>query len=184
MKRQLLISFSLVVLGGLMLGMAQDAVAGHEIVGAPKCKVCHKAKTGDQWKIWTESAHAKAFQTLASEESKKIAAEKGLGDPQQEDACLKCHATKAFLGAEAVVSAKGKYADTEGVGCEACHGPGSDFKTRKIMTNPEAAKAAGLLIDKSEEACTKCHNEESPTFKGFDFEERWAEIAHPVPAEE
>ena len=32
MKRQLLISFSLVVLGGLMLGMAQDAVAGHEIV--------------------------------------------------------------------------------------------------------------------------------------------------------
>ncbi len=88
------------------------------------------------------------------------------------------------MGAEAVVSAKGKYADTEGVGCEACHGPGSDYKSKKIMTNPEAHEAAGLMIVKTAEACAKCHNEESPTFKDFDFEKRWAEIAHPVPAEE
>jgi len=95
MKRQLLISFSL--------------VAGHEIIGAPKCKTCHKAKTGDQWKIWTESAHAKAFETLASEEAKKIAADKKLGDPQTEDACLKCHTTKAFLGSEVVVNEIRRY---------------------------------------------------------------------------
>jgi len=184
MKRQLLISFSLFVLGGLMFGLAQDAVAGHEIVGAPKCKTCHKAKTGDQWKIWTESVHAKAFETLASEEAKKIAADKELGDPQTEDACLKCHTTKAYLGAEAVVSEKGKYADTEGVGCEACHGPGSDYKSKKIMTDPATHEAAGLVMVKTADACTKCHNEESPTFKDFDFEKRWAEIAHPVPTEE
>jgi hypothetical protein len=27
----------------------------------------------------------------------------------------------------------------------------------------------------------KCHNEESPTFAGFNFDESWAKIAHPVP---
>ena len=67
----------------------QHAVAAPEIIGAPKCKTCHREKTGNQWQIWTESAHARAFETLASEESKKIAAENGLGDPQHEVACLR-----------------------------------------------------------------------------------------------
>jgi len=184
MKKQRLMSLSLIMLGGLILGMAQDAVAGHEIIGAPKCKGCHKARTGDQWKIWTESAHAGAFETLASGEARKIAAENGLGDPQQEDACLKCHATRASLGSGVVVNEKGKYADSEGVGCESCHGPGPDYKSKKVMIDPEAARAAGLVMIKTADACTKCHNEESPTFKDFDFEKRWAEIAHPAPTEE
>jgi len=172
---------SLVVLGGLIFGMAQNVVADHEIIGAPKCKTCHRAKTGDQWKIWTESAHARAFETLASDESSKIAADKGLGNPQQEVACLKCHATQASLGDGVVVNEKGKYTDSEGVGCESCHGPGSDYKAKKIMEDPEAARAAGLVMTTGTEGCTTCHNEESPTFKGFDFETRWGEIAHPVP---
>jgi hypothetical protein len=175
---------SLLLLGGLVLGIAPQANAVPEIIGAPKCKGCHKAKTGDQWKIWTESAHARAFETLASEKSKNIAKEKGLGDPQTEDACLKCHATKSSLGAGVVVNQKGKYADTEGVGCESCHGPGSDYKSKKVMVDPEAARGAGLIMIGSAEGCTHCHNEESPTFKGFDFEPRWAEIAHPVPLQE
>jgi len=164
-----------------MAGMVSEAVAGHELVGAPSCKMCHKAKTGDQWKIWTESAHASAFETLASEEAKKIAADKGLGDPQKEEACLKCHTTHAFLGKDTVVATKNKYKDSEGVGCEACHGPGSDYKKKKIMVDSEAAKAAGLLMVKEEAHCAKCHNEESPTFKGFDFAKRWEQIKHPVP---
>ena len=78
-----------VSLGGLLfptfslLCDSQDVFANAEIIGARKCKTCHKAKTGDQWKIWTESAHARAFETLASEQSRKIASDKGLGDPQQ-----------------------------------------------------------------------------------------------------
>jgi len=146
---------------------SQDVFANPEIIGAPKCKSCHKAKTGDQWKIWTESAHARAFETLASEESHKIAADKGLGDPQQEEACLKCHVTKASLGAGAVINEKAKYADSEGVGCESCHGPGSDYKSKKVMVDPEAARLAGLVMIKDAEGCTQCHNEESPTFKGL-----------------
>ena len=163
-----------------LFNFSQDANASPELIGASKCKVCHKAKTGDQWKIWTESAHARAFETLASEEAGKIVSDMGLGDPQQEEACLRCHATKAYLGGGAVVSEKGKYADSEGVGCEACHGPGSDYKSQKVMKDAEAARAAGLVMVKAAEACTSCHNEESPTFRNFDFEARWAEIAHPV----
>ncbi len=164
-----------------LFSYSQLANADHEIIGAPKCKSCHKTKTGDQWKAWTESAHAGAFETLASDEAKKIAADNGLGDPQAEDACLKCHATRVFLGAGVAISEKAKYADSEGVGCEACHGPGSDYKPKKIMTDPEAARAAGMVSVKSIDACARCHNEESPTFRAFDFEESWAKIAHSVP---
>jgi len=170
----------LVVLAGLIICMTQTAAAAPELVGAPKCKTCHRAKTGDQWQIWTESAHARAYETLASDESRKIAADKGLGDPQQESACLKCHATRASLGEDVVINEEANYTDSEGVGCEACHGPGSDYKSRQVMLDPEAARAAGLIMNTG---CRKCHNDESPTFKGFDFEAQWLEIAHPVPGE-
>jgi hypothetical protein len=164
-----------------LLAPAQDAVAAPEITGAPNCKACHGARTGNQWKSWTESAHARAFETLASDAAAKIAAERGVGNPQQAEACLQCHTTRGFLGADVPVSEKGKYADEEGVGCESCHGPGSDYKPGSVMKDPNAARAAGLVMDKSPEACKRCHNETSPTYKPFDFEQRWAEIAHPVP---
>ncbi len=180
MKKHLIMVVSLLVLGGLFLGMAPDAMADHELVGASKCKSCHK-KIGNPYKIWLDTEHSKAFETLASAESRKIAADMGLGDPQKEEACLKCHVTRVFLGNPAV-NAKGKYKDTEGVGCEACHGAGSDYKKKKIMKDHDAAVAKGLIIEKTEAHCTKCHNEESPTFKAFDFEKQWAEIDHPVVA--
>ena len=178
MKRHLMLTVGMVVLGGILLGTAPEAMAGHELVGAKKCKSCHK-KIGNPYKIWLDTGHAKAYETLASPEAKKIAADKGLGDPQKEEACLKCHVTRYFLGNPAV-SAKGKYADSEGVGCEACHGPGSDFKKKKIMKDHDAAVAAGLKRDKSEAHCTKCHNDESPTFKEFNLDKRWEEIKHPI----
>ncbi len=181
MKKRLLMSITLIAMGIFLLGMASVAVAGHEIVGAPKCKSCHKAKTGDQWVKWGESKHAGAFATLGTDAAKKIATDKGLGDPQTEEACLKCHVTHAFLGRDVVINAKGKYLDSEGVGCEACHGAGSDYKKKKIMKDHDAAVAAGMMAEKTAEFCTKCHNSESPTFVDFNFEERWAEIAHPVP---
>jgi len=155
-----------------------------ELIGAPGCKMCHKAKTGDQWGIWEKSSHATAFATLASEEAKKIAAEKGIEDPQAAPECLRCHDTHHFLGVETVkLYKKTKYKLGEGVGCEVCHGAGSEYKSKKVMVDREASVAAGLTIHEGSGLCLKCHNEESPTFKAFDFEKRWAEIAHPAPEE-
>lgn len=148
------------------------------IIGADKCKMCHKAKTGDQYKIWSESSHAGAFAALKSEAAIAVAKEKGLGNPWEEAACLKCHTTLGFLGA--ALDEKSKYTEEEGVSCEACHGAGSAYKTKSVMEDHEAAVAAGLELE-GEAKCILCHNEESPTFKEFVFKERWAVIAHPIP---
>lgn len=172
-----LLTIGALVGGGFASAHAEDDAA--QIIGTKKCKMCHKStKSGNQWGVWEASVHAKAYETLASEESKAIAAEKGLGDPQQETECLRCHTTSGFLGAD--VTATEKYDITAGVGCESCHGAGSMYKKKSIMKDREAAVANGLVLA-DEKQCLKCHNEESPTYKEFVFEERWAEIAHPVP---
>lgn len=174
MYRKILITSIALIIALSAVAIAADPM----IIGVPKCTMCHKAKTGDQAAIWEGSKHAGAFETLKSEASIAIAKEKGLGNPWEEAACLKCHTTQHFLGS--AIDEKGKYDLAEGVGCEACHGAGSEYKSKKVMEDREAALAAGMSLD-GEATCLKCHNEESPTFKGFDFAARWDEIKHPVP---
>jgi hypothetical protein len=152
----------------------------HKYVGAKGCKVCHIAPArGAQFKQWEESKHAKAYQTLAGEEAKKIAAEKGIANPQEAAECLKCHVTGH--GADPSLFTE-TYAKDDGVGCESCHGAGNDYKNIQIMKDVEKAKANGLIIP-DKETCVKCHNEESPTFKSFNFDEMWPKIQHPIPAQ-
>ena len=55
MKKPIIIALSLLIVGGLTMGMAQDAMAGHELMGATKCKSCHK-KIGNPYKIWMDSS--------------------------------------------------------------------------------------------------------------------------------
>jgi len=174
MRKTLMLLAAAAIVLSAFTALAEDPT----LIGAPKCKMCHKKKTGDQFKIWSESKHAGAFETLKSEAAVAVATEKGLGNPWEEPACLKCHTTQAFLSAG--LDPKTKYVDEEGVGCESCHGAGSAYKKKKIMKDRDAAVAAGLKLE-GEANCVMCHNEESPTFKAFDFEERWAEIAHPLP---
>ncbi|UCG53783.1 MAG: cytochrome C554 [Candidatus Latescibacterota bacterium] len=153
-------------------------------VGTAKCKTCHKtAAQGEQFTIWEKSKHAKAFEALAGEDAKKIAQERGIEDPQTAAECLKCHVTahgvdKKFLGE--------KFAATDGVGCESCHGAGGDFyksKTMKAIASGEIEPASVGLVMPDKETCLGCHNEESPTFEGFEYEEMIAKIAHPIPEE-
>jgi hypothetical protein len=170
----------LVVVGtGILLfaGAAARSIAAepsaHAFVGADKCKMCHNSPAkGAQYTKWTESKHAKAFATLASEEAKKLATAKGVADPQKSDQCLKCHATN-----------NGQLADklAQGVTCEACHGAGADYMKMDVMKDQAKAMAAGLAMPK-EDACKTCHNAESPTFKAFDFASASKIIAHPNPA--
>jgi len=155
------------------------AVGGeHVFVGAQKCKMCHKSEAaGAQYQKWADSKHAKAYETLGTEEAKKIAADKGLGDPQKEDACLKCHVTGHGAKPELLGE---KYSITEGVSCESCHGAGGDYWKMSVMKDKAAAVAAGLVLP-DEKTCKGCHNEESPTYKEFDFKTFAAKIAHPKP---
>lgn len=111
----------------------------HSYVGAEKCKMCHKV----QYTSWLETVHAKA--TEAAKQAPEFSAD-----------CLKCHATNADES-------------LSGVQCEACHGPGSDYKKMSIMKDREKAVANGLIIP-SQETCDGCHvdNEHS---KAVSFEE-------------
>lgn len=149
-------------------------------IGADKCKTCHrKAEDGEQFKIWQEGPHGQAMKTLASAEAKKIAKEKGIADPAKDIQCTKCHSSFATIDAK-LLDAKTKLTLEEGVTCETCHGPGSEYKTNKIMKDQKLSIANGLIIP-DEKLCVTCHNSESPTFKGFNFAKAVEKTKHPVP---
>jgi hypothetical protein len=169
-----LFTFALMVLFASTALMAQN----FKYIGASKCKMCHlKPATGEQYNVWLKGPHAGAMKTLAGEEAKKIAAEKGIADPTTDPACISCHSTVASVDSKLIASAK----MDEAVSCESCHGAGSMYKGASVMKNRELSIQKGMIIP-TEETCKACHNEKSPTFKGFNFEEMSAKIAHPIPA--
>ncbi len=144
-------------------------------VGAAKCKICHKSeKQGRQHPIWEESTHSKSFAALSSSEAPAQAKEMGVDNPIESPECLKCHAPLFEKAAEL---------KEEGVNCEVCHGPGSDYKKLSIMKNREESVKNGLIVYESTAAikkqCLSCH--ENAHGKTFDFDTKWAKIKHPVP---
>jgi hypothetical protein len=151
-------------------------------VGVKKCKTCHKAEAGGaQFKIWSESKHAKAFETLATPKAMEIAKEKGIADPQKADECLSCHVTGHGEPAEKF---KTTFVAADGVGCESCHGAGSNYLKKSVMQGirDEKMKAEehGLLAV-TQETCDKCHNEKGTGGKKVDFKEAYEKIKHPIP---
>jgi RecJ-like exonuclease len=105
------------------------ANAAPTYIGADKCKMCHKL----QYDSWAQTKHAKATESAKASKEWKF-----------EAACLTCHATN-------------KDEAMAGVQCEACHGPGSDYKTLSVMKDLAKAKAAGLVIP-TQATCDGCHD--------------------------
>ena len=181
------LALTMVIMGGNVLAVDRDASL---YVGVKSCKMCHKTeKSGNQFGKWQEGPHAKAFEVLASPDAKDVAKKLGIDDPQKSGKCLMCHST-AYNWTETVQNAE--LPVDEGVSCESCHGPGKNYKSMSTMKNKDQAKAAGLLDAKT--SCVLCHNDKSSTWKadrytlkdgskaGFDFEQAYAKIKHPVPA--
>jgi cytochrome c553 len=169
---------------GAFLSTATADEAKHQYVGATKCKLCHKKEAGgEQYVKWQASSHAKAYETLGTEEAKKIGAKVGVENPQESDTCLRCHVTGHGAPAELLGT---KYSAEEGVTCESCHGAGGDYYKKKTMEGLLVGKidpkTVGFIMP-TEETCVQCHNDKSPTFAGFDFEKYSAKIAHNMPAE-
>lgn len=146
-------------------------------VGNKGCS-CHKVEMTD----WELSAHGRAFDTLKKgrKEREKIRAKL---DPEKDYTkdrkCLKCHTTG--------YRKNGGFVDLKstplmaGVGCESCHGPGSEYRTlhednpARIDRNKE--KAYGAVYGSEDAAvCTYCHNENSGHFdrhSGKKYEFDW-----------
>lgn len=155
----------LIFLLGLAIIFSSTVIAqDFKYVGATKCKMCHnKPEKGDQFAKWAASPHAKAMSVLKGDEAK---------NPK----CIKCHSTAASVDAGMLAGIPVE----EGVSCESCHGPGSIYKSATIMKNMELAMSKGLVMP-TEKVCKKCHNEESPNYKGFNFAEYSKKIAHNDP---
>ena len=153
----LLIFTTIFICSGLT---AQD----HKYIGAAKCKMCHnKPEKGEQYNKWAAGPHANALKVLSEAERK---------DPK----CIKCHSTAASVDASLIETLTFE----EGISCESCHGPGSSYKTIPIMKDRAQSIAKGLILP-DEKVCRKCHNEESPNYKEFNFAVSLAKIKHSDP---
>jgi hypothetical protein len=180
MRYKMIAFFLLFIFALNLVAFAEDKP---EYVGADKCKACHKAeKNGQQYKIWSEQSHAKAYKDLkckgAADKIKAAGLAEGT-DATKAKECLTCHST-AF--GEKNISKT--FDIEEGVTCEACHGPGSLYKKMNIMKDQKAAVAAGLTLV-SEKTCAPCHDKKAAGHKDakFDYKTAKETIAHMVPKE-
>ncbi len=143
-----------------------------EYVGTKRCRMCHSS----QYRSWKKSAKKHAWESLkpgTKQEAKRFAGLDLSKDYRTDERCLICHSVGyGKPGGYAVANPSDERAlraasHREGVGCEACHGPGGEFI--KIMSDisendrrydPSELWAAGQA-KLSAEVCTNCHNDQA-----------------------
>jgi hypothetical protein len=146
-------------------------------VGSAECKKCHGTDAlGNQTRVWEGTLHSKAYRNLRTEKGNIIAEKAHVASPSEDQQCLRCHSP---AGAENPKLA------SEGVGCEACHGPASEYidlsnhgalgdkeKDYARATSYGMYKVLGYEgIKLRERMCKRCHTLERPCVPD-DIEER------------
>jgi formate-dependent nitrite reductase cytochrome c552 subunit len=161
-----------------------DEEPKYSYVGSQTCKKCHLA----QHKSWAKTKMGEAFESLKIGKAAEVKEKFGL-DPKKDytkdAACLPCH-TVGYQkpGGYAPPDPEDRRAvkraeSLRGVGCESCHGPGSEYvkvfeeidKSQRTYTTEELTAVGLRLPDKT--VCVECHNADSPTVDPtveFDFE--------------
>ncbi|MHC4507850.1 MAG: cytochrome c3 family protein [Planctomycetota bacterium] len=118
-----------------------DPLALEGFVGSQYCIGCHGATHPGTVETWRESKMTSTYERIMYEPTK--------------DNCLPCHST-------GLNSETGHYVE-EGVGCEACHGPGREA-VRLVLAGKTNEHKEMIRIDRnSEPACERCHNPHVPT---------------------
>ncbi|HEX9187790.1 MAG TPA: multiheme c-type cytochrome [Vicinamibacteria bacterium] len=169
---------------GAPAALSAQAVKQPVYVGSRACAECHEGKAaGNQYSHWLASAHSKAWASLATPEAKAMTRLSGLADdPEKAPICLGCHATAA--DAEAWEKDPG-FRIEDGVQCEKCHGPGSEYMDEKVMRDPEASRRAGLRRFTKRD-CAVCHYAKGSHVAvhrkpALEVDWAWEALAHPVP---
>jgi hypothetical protein len=168
-------SFAILLAGVVCLALGAPSAQDHSYVGAQICRICHRTDAqGRQYQIWESSKHSQSFAALSSPGAAEKAKAASVTSPTTSPACLKCHAP-LFEKAPAF--------EAQGVACEVCHGPGSDYKSIEVMRNKAEAVKNGLVLYGSPAAikahCLTCHAAAHNV--PFDFDKAWATIRHPIP---
>ncbi len=106
--------------------LPETGVTKHTGVATCAASQCHgstipRDATGilqNEYVTWTQvDPHAKAYDTLGSVQSQRIATRLGIGDARAAQQCLDCHADNVPAARRGE-----KFQLSDGVGCEACHG--------------------------------------------------------------
>ena len=164
---------------------ASEGVSGRRpiYIGVQACSRCHESEAqGRQFSQWRVSAHARAYSALAAPEAKAIAVLSGIPEsPIKAKTCLGCHATAAD---EEDWKRMAGFHIQDGLQCEACHGPGSEYASQEIMADDISAMAHGLTMP-DKQSCMMCHRAKGShqavlKLKPFDLEAAWKAIAHPI----
>ena len=147
-------------------------------VGSEACGRCHVHQgLGNQYVPWVSSRHGAAYWRLATKWSAVLASSRphfqGMENPSEDDRCLLCHVTGA-QDPDALFAST--FDNTEGIGCESCHGPGSKYMASSVMGDHDAFLAAGGRTP-NDSTCRGCHR----VPERFDFAEWWPNIAHGGP---
>jgi hypothetical protein len=111
-----------------------------------------------EYSTWvSQDRHARATDVLSNSISQRMGRTLGIGDPAQAPKCLACHSL------EVPVSARGRNFTTEGVSCEACHGPATGwlgYHVTRDATHLESVRR-GMYDTKDvvrrTEKCLTCH---------------------------
>jgi YD repeat-containing protein len=149
----------LLLFGAAPLG-AQQAKKQPKYAGATKCRSCHKKEPiGNQYGAWLDSKHAKALESLATDQAKEWAAEAGVADPQTDEQCVKCHVTAHGVPKERL---------------------GLKFKASEVVL-PDEKVCVVCHNDESPAWDPERYTRADGTKTGFDYDEAAKLIAHPVP---
>lgn len=153
--------------------VASSALAADRHLGVASCagSACHGAAKmlgatvrQDEYLVWQrKDEHSRAFATLRSDRSRRIAANLGLADATTAPMCLACHADEVPASLRG-----GRFQLSDGVGCEGCHGGAERWftpHTRGYASHKERL-AAGLypLWEPAARAelCLSCHQGDAP----------------------
>ncbi len=126
-----------------------------DYVGSKACQGCHPS----EYESWASSPHSQAVSTLTAK------------DKADDAACLVCHTTGMGRSGGFPEDGKGSdasHGDLASVGCESCHGPGSNHIAKD-------AKKLGTIVslgDKCDSCailkiCGSCHDDANDP--GFEF---------------
>ncbi|MBL9078554.1 MAG: hypothetical protein JNL08_13675 [Planctomycetes bacterium] len=144
------------------LARQQPTPNGAAYVGSEMCKTCHPSA----WEAFAASKHFHAWETLQKAEADP----KRYGWPVTHyPDCVSCHVV-GYREQTGFVSFD-ETPHLAGVGCERCHGPGSDH-----MQNPTQNRLGIHGGVQASVLCVQCHDyEQSPEFV---YDQRWAVIRH------
>ena len=138
-------------------------------LGVASCanSTCHGAASAlqgtnvqqNEYLVWQrDDPHATALSVLTNEQSRKIAQRLEIGPPERADICLDCHADHPSKEARGP-----RFQQSDGIGCEACHGGAEGWLDSHRMPNRTHAEniADGLYptADTAARArlCLSCH---------------------------